>query len=247
MDILIFGGQSNMQGQTESCPDEAPVQGAWEYRLREDELRPLAHPVGEDYDDLLLAAHEGHGSLLPAFCRAYIAACGEEVTAIHVAKGATTVAEWLEDQPRYALALKKIRSGIEAAKRRAPIGKIYYIWLQGESDAIVSTSEEDYLQRLILFKNTLVRDVGIDRFGIIRVGYFVYDERDEVIMQAQERAVREDGDFVMLSREAAELSKDERFVNPFAAGHYNNAGMERLGSESGRILGELRRKSCTSK
>ena len=31
MDIIIFGGQSNMQGQTEGLPTEnAPVQGALE-------------------------------------------------------------------------------------------------------------------------------------------------------------------------------------------------------------------------
>ena len=33
MDVIIFGGQSNMQGQTECLPQEnIPVQGAVEYR-----------------------------------------------------------------------------------------------------------------------------------------------------------------------------------------------------------------------
>ena len=55
MDILIFGGQSNMQGQTEGLPENnAPVQGALEYRVKTDELIPLQHPVGEDDDFIML-------------------------------------------------------------------------------------------------------------------------------------------------------------------------------------------------
>ena len=47
MDIIIFGGQSNMQGQTEGLPqDNALVQGALEYRYLTDEFIPLLHPVG---------------------------------------------------------------------------------------------------------------------------------------------------------------------------------------------------------
>ena len=70
MDMIIFGGQSNMQGQTEALPTpNEPVTGAIEYRMATDTLIPLSHPVGEDLrTDALLGAHEGHGSLIPAFC-----------------------------------------------------------------------------------------------------------------------------------------------------------------------------------
>lgn len=41
IDILIFGGQSNMQGQTEGLPVvNAPVERALEYRARENALQP---------------------------------------------------------------------------------------------------------------------------------------------------------------------------------------------------------------
>ena len=63
-DILIFSGQSNMQGQTESDPMDKPVAGASEYRLLTDSFVPLKNPVGEDIGELLLASHLGHGSFL---------------------------------------------------------------------------------------------------------------------------------------------------------------------------------------
>lgn len=95
MDIIIFSGQSNMQGQTESLPYTRIVNGAYEYRMLEDNIIPLKHPVGENINEVLLGAHEGNGSLLPAFCRAFVMKSGQNVLAVHAAKGATTIAEWL--------------------------------------------------------------------------------------------------------------------------------------------------------
>ena len=158
MDVLIFGGQSNMQGQTESLPPGEPVAGAFEYRHREGILVPLAHPVGEDFGDLLLGAHEGHGSLLPAFCRAYREVCKETVVAVHAAKGATTRADWSPSGKRYAFACEKIRAGLRAAAEREKIRKVFYIWLQGESDALAGTGETAYLSMLAAYKNALLRD-----------------------------------------------------------------------------------------
>ena len=239
-DIVIFGGQSNMQGQTDSRPLEPSVPGAREYRYRTDELIPLAHPVGEDFGDLLLAAHEGHGSLLPSFCRAYLEGKGGEVVAVHAAKGATILNDWKEDGARYAFALRKILAGVRKVGEESEIGRIDYVWLQGESDALAGTSEEDYLSALKEYKNALKRDVGISRFGIVRVGFFTAEEeRDRRIMRAQERAAAEDGDFVVLTRLAGRLSRDPSFLNPFAAGHYGNAGMELLGRAAGSALAKV--------
>ncbi|MGN1062397.1 MAG: sialate O-acetylesterase [Candidatus Scatosoma sp.] len=236
-DIIVFGGQSNMQGQTESCPNGGSVPFAREYRYKTDELIPLAHPVGEDFGDFLLAAHEGHGSLVPAFCKAYRERTGGEVVAIHAAKGATVINDWKEDGARYAFALKKILSGIRKVGAETEIGSINCVWLQGESDAIAGTKEEEYLRALKAYKNALKRDVKISRFGIIRVGFFTTEEeRDKDIMRAQERAAAEDGDFVMLTRITGRLSRDPSFLNPFAAGHYANAGMELLGRTAGDAL-----------
>ena len=71
-DLLIFSGQSNMQGQTECDPKDEPVANAAEYRVLTDELVPLKNPVGEDIGEKgredLLASHLGHGSLIPYFC-----------------------------------------------------------------------------------------------------------------------------------------------------------------------------------
>ena len=254
LDILIFGGQSNMQGQTEARPvPNEPVAGASEYRYLTDSLIPLQHPVGEKIGaSLLLGADKGHGSMLPDFCKAYCKASGHRVVAIHAARGGTTISEWLPGTARYEASVKKILAGINKCKATCPVNKIYYIWLQGESDAIARTSTEAYMQMLTAYKNDLKHTVGIDKFCLIEVGYFsgavtwlkdrTQEEGtafDEAIMQAQESLPSKDNDFVLLTQICKTLSRDRTHINPCAQGHYNNSAMAIIGEEAGKALALL--------
>ena len=129
VDILIFGGQSNMQGQSDCLSEAEEVVGAFEYRFTSDALVPLKNPVGEDitYDGhrlgyayrnglnasewrakhVLGSACYGYTNLVPAFCRAYIAQTKHEVIAVHVAKGSTRVCDWLPGTPGFDALVKK--------------------------------------------------------------------------------------------------------------------------------------------
>ncbi len=237
-DIIIFSGQSNMQGQTESCPDTAPVAGAWEYRHLSDTLVPLAHPCGEDIGDgLLLAAHEGHGSLIPAFCRAYMAEVSHLAVAVHVAKGATTIAEWQEGTARFAALVAKCRSALEAVRKTDEVGRVFFVWLQGESDAIEGTSQADYMAKMGAFRAALAAALPVACFSLIRVGKFVGDARDIEIVRAQE-ALAGTEDFLLLTRLTGICTNDPaKWISPFAVGHYNNAAMTLIGEAAGKHLG----------
>ncbi len=250
MDLIIFSGQSNMQGQTEGLPQSnPPISGAWEYVYQENILRPLQHPVGERVEInsqvLLLGASKGGGSLVPAFCKKYVEESGRNVLAVHVAKGATTIADWQPNTLRYRAMVKKIVAAKKKLQDTDSIENIYFVWLQGESDAIAGTSEEEYYNRFMTLKNALNKDVGASVFGIIKVGYFAsqatwYDvgdmesrvQNDEKIMSAQERIIQENSDCIMLTRVCTKISKNISYINPFESGHYNNKAMKRIGEEA---------------
>lgn len=244
MDVIIFCGQSNMQGQTEGLPQQnEPVKGAWEYHALTDSFVELKHPVGEDMlNGFIKAAHEGGGTMVPAFCRAYIEKTGKKVLAIHTAKGSTTIAEWQLGTQCYHYALEKIRAGLKKARETDEVERVYFVWLQGESDGLIKTKKEQYLERLIALKNQIKKDVGIDKFGIIRVGYFALEKEDnEAIFGAQEEAVQTDGDFIMLTRICEELSRDcfnKEYMSVY--GHYNNKAQDMIGKEAGNSLGAYR-------
>ena len=252
MDVIIFGGQSNMQGGSYVLPkNNEPVCGAVEYKWNEKCVKPLCHPVGEDFSTYILAAAKGGGSLIPDFCKSYIKESGREVFAIPAACGNTTVGQWLYGTQRYYYAKQKIRDGISYARSMGAVDHIYYVWLQGESDAVIETSGEEYISRIKEYKECLKHDFGIEKFCIIKVGYFCAvnpwykkeiasneygKERDEVIMAAQEKLPIFDADFIMLTDVATRISLIDEYQNFDALGHFNNKGYEIIGREAGYAL-----------
>ena len=255
MDILIFGGQSNMQGQTEALIGTEPVCNAWEYKFLSDSLAPLKNPVGENIrtdltegylftadtdqqqwltDHALGAACYGHTNMVPEFCRAYREITGHEVIAVHAAKGSTMVHEWLPGTDGYRALTAKASAAIQKAEHP---GRIFFIWLQGESDAIFETTKAQYMERCTALCDALKADLGIERFGIIRVGRFTNDSRDLEIMAAQDALCRETEDFLMLTDAAVTLNVIPEAMNPYVGGHYSARGLELLGRAAATTLG----------
>jgi hypothetical protein len=60
-------------------------------------------------------------------------------------------------------------------------------------------------------------------------------------MKAQERAVAEDKDFVMLTRICPKLSTKKRCLNPKEHGpHYNNKTLSKIGKKAGKKLSKVK-------
>ena len=249
MDIIIFSGQSNMQGQSECLSENNTVNRAYEYKWLTDELIPLKNPVGENityhktagYDlmpqtDARLwvkghatgAACYGNTNLVPSFCRTYIELTDRDVIAVHVAKGSTNISDWLPDTTIYDVLTAKARAAI---KKVSP-DRILFVWLQGESDAIAGMPKDRYKEQMRALCTALKQDVGIELFGVIRVGRFTCDDRDMEIISAQDEICREDADFAMLTDIATELCEQTEYMNPNCKGHYSAKGLELLGRKA---------------
>lgn len=131
MDVIIFSGQSNMQGSTgqEGC---SKAKNCLEYKFLTDEFVEVKDPVGENIgEDLLCGPVLGCGSLVPSFCKAYAKKKGS-VIVIHCAKGNTTIADWGSGTERYKALVRKAKRGIMRARENFGTGKVYFVWLQGE-------------------------------------------------------------------------------------------------------------------
>ena len=257
VDVIIFGGQSNMQGESESCSDHSVVLNAWEYKYLSDTLVPLKNPVGENIrpdktegvpvvagtqasqwvkEHTLGAACYGNTSLIPSFCRAYCEQTGKNVVAIPAARGGTLISHWLSGTVGYEVLKEKVQAGLKKAKQEFFIERIYFVWLQGESDAVVGSSRQYYKDMLNVLQESLEKDIHIEKFCLIRVGKFAGDERDWEIMHAQSEICRENPKFIMLTEIAADLCEQAEYMNPNVAGHYSAAGLEILGKAAGAVL-----------
>ncbi len=256
MDIIIFSGQSNMQGSTSEKDNSPAVSNCYEYLFLTNELVPLKNPVGEDIGDKILwRSGLGNGSLVPYFCKEYFRKTNKEVVAIHVAKGDSSMREWQNDTERFSVAIEKIKAGISKVKEKAKVDKIYFVWLQGESDALNKTGTENYLQMLIALKNDIKKQIPIEKFCIIKVGHFAEfanwvdlpkeekRKEDYKIMKAQELAPKVDKDFVLLTRVCTKLSLKKKYLNEKECGpHYNNSAMAIIGKKAGSKLSSLDKK-----
>lgn len=261
-DLIIFGGQSNMQGQTEALSECEEVAGAQEYKFLEDALVPLRNPVGENilYDgqkgDPVVKGHDsqkwlsrhalggacyGHTNMVPSFCRAYLKDADAQVVAVHAAKGSTEIKDWLPQTDGYNMLVKKARAAIEKVKAQGMLGHIYFVWLQGESDAIFRNSKAHYMEQMETLAQALRNDLNIEAFGVIRVGAFTNDARDEEIISAQSEICKANSFFVMLTEIAVELNKNPVMMNPEVGGHYSAKGQETLGEVAGAALARYRR------
>ena len=257
VDVIIFSGQSNMQGQSPTLDNPFTVQNCYEYKFLTDVLVELCDPVGEnvcrdgsegfDIDGTkplketlpdwlsvhaLGRAAEGRASLVPSFCKQY----GKPAVAIHCAKGSTTIAEWSEGSDGYNLLMQKAKAGVKKSKENFDVEKIYFVWLQGESDQVEGNSEQYYIEKITSLKNALKKELGIDKFGIIRVGRFTNTEKDDAIINAQYKVCKTDPDFMMLCEITQELCKDPENMNPYFKGHYSEKGYAKIGTAAAKGL-----------
>ena len=245
-----------MQGQCECLSECAAVPHAWEYRWLTDSLVPLRNPVGEnithqneegypflkggnlaEWLDLHVAgsAAYGHTNLVPACCRAYTRSTGREVAAAHIAKGSTRISYWLPDEAGHSILMNKGSAAIAKVKPE----HIWFVWLQGESDALARVSKEEYTEALEQLWASLKNGLGVEKFGMIRVGRFANDERDDAVLDAQTEICRNHPDFVMLTDLATTLNGDPRYMNPEVRGHFSAEGLEVLGTAAGEALAKL--------
>ena len=259
-DLIIFSGQSNMEGEAERFPeDNSPVEGALEYRYLEDRLVPLKHPAGENISYsgkvfiprhrdgwgttqscALLSAWRKRTNLVPFFCKSYVKASGRNVIAVHAAKGATTIEYWLRGGAGYEMLCKKAKKAIEMTKPE----HIYFVWLQGESDAIAKKPKDLYKKQMIDLFESLKEDLGVEKFGNILVGRFTMEDSDFEIINAQKEVCREHDGFLMLTEITEEIIYIDKYMNPEAFGHYSVDGQELLGLLAGKKLGDFAKENC---
>ena len=182
-----------------------------------------------------------HTNMVPSFCRVYTQLTGQNVLAVHIAKGSTVINDWLPNSKGYDILVRKSLAAIKKAASQEKINHIFFVWLQGESDAIEGNSKEYYKQKITQLCSALKEDIGIHKFGIIRVGRFVNDRRDDEIISAQDEVCRENPDFLMLTDIATELNKRPEDMSPKVKGHYSARGLEKLGQAAGESLGVFAR------
>lgn len=242
MDVILFMGQSNMSGAGGDAA-EAPtlIEGAgYEYRAvtDPDTLHVLSEPFGEkenrgalDDTDIL----ERNGSLVTAFVNAYYQQTGIPVVAISASRGSSSLNGWL-NSGRVEEAMTRLNAAKECLKKEKIRPRhIYMVWFQGEADANLETTGEEY-QTMLRQLVDKCEEQGVEDCFLIQLGPDLTDpEKHQEIMEAQLAACEANEDMVLVSTLPAKLTgtdmKDEGGI------HFTQKALNLIGEDAGTNAG----------
>ena len=243
-DLILFMGQSNMSGAGGNA-EEAPelIGGAgYEYRAitQPEELCVLVEPFGENehkegfLDDSGLIPR--NGSLVTAFVNAYYGQTKERVVAVSASRGSARISSFNN------YLLEDVIERLENAKRvmteqKVNIRHIYMVWLQGETDAYLEVSEEEYIGEMQKMLFTL-QPYGVERCFLIQIGNGICDGiafDSTIIQKAQETLCETDENFVLVSTLGKTLSEPPYMEDGI---HFTQQALNILGEDAGTNAGK---------
>ena len=117
------------------------------------------------------------------------------------------------------------------------IRHIYMVWFQGETDAYVGTTSDEYVGGMQQLMFTL-QPYGVEKCFLIQIGNVVMD--GEVIDTSYIQAVQEnlcagDENFILVSTLPKQLSEPPYMEDQI---HFTQAGLNLIGEDAGTVAGK---------
>ncbi len=249
-DLVVFAGQSNMAGRGNAAMAmKCNKNAGFEYKAvsNPNRLMPVSEPfgLGEEriegiYDINPDGSSKRTGSMVSALIDTYFRQCGRKIIGVCASMGGTSTVQWKESY------IKDAVSRLDAAKsfltsNNVPIGNIFIVWSQGETDGDNNVCAEDYIKNLKhLFHEFKMH--GAEKCFLIQTGHYNYidyphggiehDKKYEVIRKAQSTICKNDKDFVMIASFEPYISQ---MKDPF---HYNQNAYNAVGKTAGKAIAD---------
>lgn len=239
VDLIFFMGQSNMAGAGGNVNYAPKVleEAGYEFRAVSDptKLYPITEPFGINENNLnaiMDVPGAKRGSLVSAFANKYYELTGTPIVAVSASAGATDTDFWMSAPvvSDYTERMKRAIVWLESSGYT--IRHKYVIWLQGESDAIVNTSSEEYESNM----DTIIRPMFIE--GLEKVFYITpgrtITRKDyfEKIISAQVKMSKESGYYALGTTILSGIST-EYMVDEW---HYNQKVLNLVGEECAKSV-----------
>lgn len=244
MDLILFMGQSNMSGANGNAAEapELTLGAGYEFRAvtDPDSLHVLEEPFGEKenreglLDDTELL--ERRGSLVTAFVNAYYEKTGTPVVAVSASRGSSSLNGWLNKGLKEDAAARLEAAEKCLKKEKVRVRHTYMVWFQGEADANLERTGEEYkadLKSLVSY----MKEQGVETCFLIQIGTDRENpEHHQVIMEAQLELCQEEDDIVLASDLPVKLTgedmKDEGGI------HFTQKALNMIGEDAGRRAGK---------
>lgn len=244
MDVILFMGQSNMSGacgDASLAPPLTPGAG-YEYRAITDPdgLYELEEPFGVNehregaLDDREIL--ERKGTLVTSFVNAYYEKTGIPVVAISASRGSSSLNGWLNKGLKEDAADRLASAKESLKKEKVRIRHIYMVWFQGEADANLKLTSEEY-QEGVRTLVSYMEEQGVEACFLIQIGQHLGDPgHHDVIRQAQLELCEASEDIILVSTLPGELT-GEGMMDGLGV-HFTQEGLNQIGMDAGSRAGE---------
>ena len=242
MDVILFMGQSNVSGAggDASLAPELTEGAGYEFRAVTDpeRLHVLEEPFGENenrgaLDDTELV--ERNGSMVTAFVNAYYEETGTPVVGISASVGSSSLDGWLNRGRKEEAAARLAEARECLKKERVEIRHIYMLWFQGEADANLETTKEEYktmLRQLVSY----MEEQGVEACFLVELGPDLTDPaKHQEIMEAQREICEESEDIILASELPAKLTGDD--MKDEGGIHFTQKALNLIGEDAGKNAG----------
>lgn len=234
IDVMLFMGESNMSGYGGDAELASKVSedAGMEFRAISDpsKLYPITEPFGANESDpsgLNDVSGVKKGTLVSAFVNEYHKLTGRRVVAVSASMGSADMDVWTSEGVMDDV-LRRFESTIDYLESNGyKAGRIYAIWLQGESDGLKGSAESTYRDALANLMKPMFK-AGLEKVFVITPGRTI-DLMDAYknVIDTQIGMCVEDDHYVLattvLTKVSTECMTDQYQYNQHAL---NYAGIE---------------------
>lgn len=170
-DLIVTYGQSNsageaaLSGDTSGFPD--PLERSLMYDFTDNTIKPIIQAIVSS------SGVTSSGHAWGEFANEWYRQSGHGSVVVHCGRGATSLQQLSKGQSGGYY--EKLVSAVAATKSKMidtgmPIGKIFVIFHQGETDQLNGTTFDVYRALMVALLDDLVADIGMDLFANCTVG-----------------------------------------------------------------------------
>lgn len=248
-DVIVTYGQSNSAGEAILSGDTigfpSPLERSLMYDFGDGTIKPIIQAIVSSSG----VASSGHA--WGEFANEWYRQSGRGSVVVHCGRGATSISQLSKGNSSGYYSL--LVSGVASAKARMasqglPIGNVYVLFHQGETDQLNGTSFDVYRGLLVQLVDDLVADISITRFANCTVG--CPKNRLEYTWATIQNAQR----YICAGRDVAVTAFDGcpsfllRDGNVGTEGvHYTQKGYNTMGAGAARGLWSIERGGVRSK
>lgn len=247
IDLIIFGGQSNMSGCGGNA-SLAPVvteDAGFEFRAISDptQLYTIAEPFGlneNNLDGLCEKPTGKKGSLVSAFVNEYYDKTGVPVIAVSASKGEMALSQFNEPGVVNDVTTRLVTAREWLKDNGYTIRNMYMVWLQGESDALKKTQPGVYRTQMDDFIRPLFME-GLQKVFFITPGRTIPDPNIyNDIINAQKDMCRDSGYYSLASTILTGVST-EYMTDIY---HYNQHVLNLVGKDAADAVAYYAENGC---